>query len=511
MNLPKQIPWEAIKKIALLGTDRSNISLPLQKLLAGLGTDLDQSEDKVFLDGLTQLSLIYRSARKFPASDHIPEKSPIAAQQTPPPMEVAEMLPHILHGDYEAMFQEYLRMLAIRQWTFPPEQLPDFLNECLEQPDLWKSVEDHIGAVAHWLISKNTSWQRLKSIPEEKNWKSKFPVDRLRYYEKLRLHNPENAIGLLEKDWPQLKANTKVDFLNIIAKNTTDAEFDFVERLNVGKSKKVKLALFNIRAQNLNSELVLKVLKAFEEKVFFTIKESKNKTKLIVKLPTTDEAFDWNLIAQHPEFSGGLRANYLAQFVFLLPLEYLSNHLNKTPDEIVPLFLKNEWAQVLLEAIIYKSISTKEQDWLLAIFKNYLDHSDNPAWNKAWIDEIFSALTRESFTTLALYGMAKGFKIIDAETPLVDLLLGYESSWPDEVSFAFFKLTKQWMQKNPRYWEGWYIWQILRKAAFKIDPRKLSVYQKAFNSDPIWGLAETEIENLLETLAFRFKLYKKYP
>ena len=218
-----------------------------------------------------------------------------------------------------------------------------------------------------------------------------------------------------------------------------------------------------------------------------------------------------NLISHHPDFSGGLKANYLAQILSAIPLKSFEDYFKKSPSEIIKSVDKDEWSFPFYEAVITRCIEEKNQNWSQSMFFHYLETAELIPWNETKINDIYKILLEDSFIDLVNTCVALGPKIVDKESPFIDLMIHYPREWPNETTFAFFKLIKKWIQKNPRFWEGWYIWQVLRKAAFRVDPLQLGVMQKAFQSDETWALAEEEINKFLEVLSFRYRLYKPYP
>jgi len=502
--LPQKLPWEKIKRISLLGTDRANLPKDINELLQNLGIDLDQNEDQVLLAGITKLGLAYRAARKHPIEALKKSEEIGTTKSKVPPMEVAQMLPAILKGDYGDMLPEYLACLQIRNWSFPPDQLPDFLNECIERPELWTKVKDHIGPSAYWLIEMNKDWHRLKKTPKEKKWRSKFPADKLQYFRYIRDIDPMSANELLKEQWATFTTDLKASFLNIISEAPTELDYELLDQLKLGKGKKVAMAVFKIQRHNPNSVIHKKANEFLNRNISF-------KKKLKVTLPGLDDAADMDLIVNHPEFSGGLKANYLSQILASISLKELEEYFKKTPSEIIKLIDKNEWSFSFYQAMIIRCIEENNQAWSQAMFFHYQETSELIPWNESRINEIYSILDEDSFIEIMNSCASKGPKVVDKESPFIDLLINYPRDWPNEATFAFFKLIKKWIQKNPRFWEGWYIWQVLQKAAFRIDPMQLGVMQKAFQADETWSLAEDEINKFLEVLSFRYRLYKSYP
>ncbi len=501
--IPSSIPWEKIKRIALLGTDRSNLPAEIRKLLSDLDIDLDQKEDKILLDGLTKLAIAYRAGRKFSKTDLEQMIQPISGQVHPPPI-VAQMLPIILHGNYRDMLSEYLNCLQLRGWTFPPDQLPHFLETCIEEPILWEEVADFIGPTAHKLIELNKDWHALKRETKEKNWKSKFPEDRIKYFRYIRNIDPYSANEILTEEWSSFSAKFKESLLNIISENIQAEDAPFIAQLPIEKSKKVAIAKFKIEAQLTASALSRKA-------TLFLQKNLLIKKKLTVSLPELSDAQEIGLIAKHPEFGGGLKANYLAQIIFSTPLEELEKIFAKSPADIVKLFSKNEWGFSFLEAIILRIKLEKNQKWIAPIFNYYLDSTGLIPWDETYMSDVFKILDEKTFVDLINIVVTRGPKFVTEESPLIELVYNYPKSWPNEATFSFFKLIKGWLKKNPRFWESHFVWEMLQHAGFMVDPIQLGILQKAFESDPIWGLAEDEINKFLEVVSFRYRLYKPYP
>lgn len=488
----EQIDWEEISKMALLGTDRRSFSPKLLQQAKALGIDTEEEPAKLLVNLVLAGNMLLKSSRQLPKAKEanvvLKLESPLKA--CPPYM--AQLLPKIIKENWQEILQEYAIVLADRGWRFPSQFLPSLLDKAAREPAFWQQIKSIILLQAEGLIALNPNWKDLRPGTSAHSQQFSPAVFETERQVSIKLGNER-----LSEAWPALKKVSKLQYLAKLDQKIELADekllLSFWPEKNIAVAQKI-------------FDLILKIPKSktakIRSKYFPKLVGTKNKIELPDLSPTEKE--DLKLLSMHTDFKSGLKANLLTQLLAGTSWSAWGKNLSLTPDKLGPWLKKQEWSAEILKALFH--ICTREQHEALrfGIFKHL---SSLKAEIPEDSQQLFHGMSSAEFQRLSKWSFGQGPSIFDAEGIYISMALQYDSSWPNEITFGFFKLVKTWLRKNPRYWEGWYIWQIIRRIALKADARQAPLLEKAFQQDPVWLLAEEEIGKFMTILKFREKLY----
>ena len=162
--------WEALTKLALLGTERGQLPAEIQSALEQVGVDTSAAPEQQLLDA----AALYHQLRRagFPLL-----KAPQQALQAPSddprkqlPARAAWQLQHIVKGRYRGALTESLSLLERGKWQLPPEQLPTLFTYALKQPLFWQRLRPLIGPRGQWLLQQNPDWHQLAELEPAEEW-----------------------------------------------------------------------------------------------------------------------------------------------------------------------------------------------------------------------------------------------------------------------------------------------------------------------------------------------------
>ena len=488
----EQIDWEEISKMALLGTDRRSFSPELLEQAQALGIDTEEEPAKILIHLVLAGNMLLKSSRQLPRAKKANRPLSLESALQPCPPHMAQLLPRIIKENWEEILQEYAIVLADRGWRFPSQFLPALLNKAAREPAFWQQIKSIILQQAEGLIALNPNWRDLLSTSSSNPQQftpAAFATER---QVDVKLANERLAAA-----WPALKKVSKLQYLAMLGQKIQLADEKLLLSFWPEKNSAVAQKIF---------DLLLTIPKSKTEKIrskyFPKLVGPKNK----IELPdlTSAEKEDLKLIAMHTEFKGGLKANLLTQLLSGTSWSVWEKNLSLTPDKLGRWLKQQEWSAEILTSLFFICEREQNENLRFAIFK-YLTSL------KAEIPEVshqlFQGMSVLEFQKLSKWSFEQGPSIFDAEGIYINMALQYVQSWPNEITFGFFKLVKSWLHKNPRYWEGWYIWQIIRRIALYADARQAPLLERAFQQDTVWLLAEEEIGKFMTILKFREKLY----
>ena len=160
-------------------------------------------------------------------------------------------------------------------------------------------------------------------------------------------------------------------------------------------SRKTAIHLLSlIPNSSFNKRMVLRLKK------LINLKKSGNQYSLEIKLPkgVDDTMILDGIKASAQLYGSGNKASQLAQMIKQLPLSCWNDLLETEITKLLPLIIKNEYAHLLLSAIIDATIHHKNEVYSKLILQEWLSKTNE----KLWQDFDPSTLITVSYTHLTL-------------------------------------------------------------------------------------------------------------
>ncbi len=499
--------WEELVKVALIGTDRSNLSEVTTKQLSGLGIDTSKEATQIILEGATLFSLMEKTG-SFPKpwDKAIPSKAP-AEKGTPCSKKSRNHLKLILRGNYPDLLPEFISHLVKNKKLLPLDLLPELLDESLSDHELWKELQDAIGQRGNWLIHQNPTWQKLSFVPDISLWETGKRDQRLQLLRYLREQNSKDAVSLIQSTWEQDDLQSKAKFVKALQINASKSDEPFLEHCLSNSRKEIRKAAAKVLAGIPDSKLCKRMFDQVVDLIDFRPSSAKKKEKLKIKLP--DELTD-NMIMDGIDpssrwYKGGVKASRLGQMIATIPPQYWEDHFNKTSGEALKLFVKSEWSELSLQAISESTITYKNEAWAEEILLFWLDNFHKARWQHFNPIQLFNVLSPAVFNKIALININKKNSLVDEDEPLSLLLRSVHLPWQPTLSKTFIQIMQKWIAgETSKYWNGWHLRPILKKAALYTEPKLFDQLVKGWSSQaPAWNSWRKEIESFLSVLKFR--------
>ncbi len=506
MDLEKELV-----RIALVGTQRSPLSDECKTGLDNLGLPEAENSEDWILKGAAILSQMNRADFK-PIQLSVNDKveATLLDEKVCSPTSIKHLY-MIVDGAFENALPEFLFNLAKHKKCLPPETLPHLLDLSLTSSELWGQLKKSIGKRGGWLIHQNPDWERLTERTVNTPWDEASNDERLFIFEKTRKKNPTKALEMLRETWSSESVNQKVRFLKVLDKSLKKDAEPFLEELLDARRKEVRRTAVQLLAKLPDSSLSNRMFERM--KGLMTLKKRNHKKeKLEIKLPEKlgNDMIRDGIDPRVQWFKGGVKASRLGQMVALIPPKMWAEHFKMTPEEVVELFVRSDWGELLIQAMVEATFLHKNKEWTRALLSFRISSSDRQRWQSLNVSRLMDDLPDDVFNAVAIKGMKNTEGLLEENSPITQLLKTSASLWQDELTMLVVKNLQDWLAgESSRYWNGWHYRTILKKAAYTCNPL---LHDKLSNNWPeesrIWSSWEREIEEFLSTLFFRKKMIK---
>jgi hypothetical protein len=496
-------------RIALVGTQRSSLSANVRKRLAELGIREEQEETEAILMAAAIWSRMEKAslhATFLTRANAAPDSGQGASACSPKSIKHLYM---IVDGAFEQALPEFLHHLAANDKCLPPEILPDLLEQYLTSPDLWERLKQSLGEREKWLIRQNPHWHRLLDTSPATAWDEAGKDERLRIFTKVRKEQPRQALAMLQATWEEEGINQRVRFLNLLATNLGKDDEEFLEDLLDHRRKEIRKAAARLLAQLPDSRLSQRMFTRLTE-LITSQKRPSQKDKLDIRLP---DRLDDHMIRDGIDprvqwFKGGVKASRLGQMVAMVPPAMWRAHFNNTPKEMIRLFVRSDWGELLLQAAVEATVLHRDMDWAEALLSFRMESSERQRWQGLNVNRLMDDLPDEVFNRVAIKGMRQTEGLLEENSPITYMLKTCACLWEDELTLLVMKNLQDWLAgERSRYWNGWHYRNILKRAAYTCNP---FLHDRLANDWPedskIWSSWERDIEEFLSTLFFRKKM-----
>lgn len=505
--------WEELIKTTLLGTERTEISENLRSFLEACKLPPVTSEEAQLLELLS----IYAPMKKASVEDlklELKKPQKIAREKTCSP-KAARSLNAMLGGIYADALPEFFGLLSQKKMTLPPSSLPGLFEKSLTNPIFWNQVQPVLGNSGEWLLYQNPDWDLLWSSEGEVDWQTASKAKRIRFLTQTRASkNPADVIKKLDSTWSQEDWKTKVDFLKELKNGLSEKDEAFLEKCLKEKRKEVRQQAADLLIKIPESRLST-LLYNFVENSFFL----KNGT-LEVKFPEEIEEQFTPLLdfsnskgtKKKIDLKNGLIANSFGQLFSKIPAEKWEENFERSPAEVLKLFLRSNQKELLIENLVYGLKENHSERWAANLLNLWVAGTHNLNF-KAWkISELVQTISAEAFNKIALLHLGENEALRGEHSILLKFLQASTQDWGDDLARrVLLPLKKHISQLQGFDWSAWHYKEILKIAAYRISPEFSNRLSEGWDSvGSGWEMWQSEIEQFLGCLKFRAEMHKAF-
>ncbi len=501
--------WQELTKIALMGTERSQLSESIKTALQAKGIRLGNDEARMIMEGASYYAMMHKSGMQAKVWDRpIPTPAPKELPENACSPEAIQCLHQIIDGAFPGALNEFIHLLQKHGRHLPAELLPNLLDQCRQSPSLWEKLRDCLGARGAWLVQQNPEWLFLQQSPDPEIWETGTKDQRMALLKSLRLSQPEEGLALLEASWETESLQSRIAFLKIMETGLSSKDESFLEKCLDDRRKEVRQLAASILVKIASAALLERM---YQRTIALFVVSGKKKIKLEVNLPEelSPEMIRDGIDPRNQWYQGGVKASRLGQMLAVIPPLRWEKYFDKSREEVLAIFLKSNWSELFFTAISMAAALHQDSAWMEAILRIWFVQHHQADWQNLDLQMMTSAIPAEVFNKMAIEGLEKDATLVENSAPVSILLKELDHPWEDRLSILFFGNLKAWLKNNPgQYWNAWHFWNILEKAAYQINPFLLPTLQRAFDKDAIWYQAGEEIDKFTRVLKFRLKMAK---
>ena len=500
--------WQNIIKTALIGTQRGKISESDKLALKDIGVKIDTEPAKVVLQAAAVLGQMQRVGKDLPKRQGgLPTASPEETLETCSEKAAYNLALMLSSEEFAPALPEFLRHLEHSNKVLPPESLPQVLNQCLVDEEMWKSVSQAVGERGKWLAKQHPEWKKLVAEPAFQDWEYGTKAERLLLLDYLRKRHPKKALELIESTWSEDSFQDRQYYLDTLHTNLSETDEEFLESCLDDSRQEIRqvaaLLLSKIENSDLNNRLFQEALSFIELKT-----RTFQKPKLVITIPDTFKN-EWKRDGIHEKlhlFLFGQKANWLGQIIHKIPPQKWDSYFKTSPEETLGIFLRSDWSELLLQSLINATSQHNNSLWAEAILTFWIKKRNKNNFQNVNIQPIFKAVSKPLFNKICLLELKSMKGYIDDSEDLMQFLMaqGERYTWEDDLAKAFYSNLVNWLSGETRSWHGWHYRTIMKKMVFNIRPQlhREFVQSIPMNSQ-VWSNWQKDFEAFFTILQFR--------
>ncbi|MCB0520463.1 MAG: hypothetical protein H6577_16865 [Lewinellaceae bacterium] len=494
------MPWQELVKTALLGTEHSSLSEQTQQALRVQGIDVSKEAPLALLEGVA----LYGQMRKagFQLENYTGEL-PKAVEPVGEKIcshKSSHHLHLILSGEYGEVLPEFIEHLLKNGKYLPPEHLPVLLR----RPDArnwWEKLQPALSAGGRWLLAQHPDWGKWLEVSPKIDWGTGAREERLSLFRHLRKSSPATALNLLQSTWGEEGYRDKTAFLAEMEIGLSGQDEPFLECCLDDKRKEVRQVAARLLAKMVGSHLSKRMFRRATDILDWKA------GKLTVNIPEEpdDEAIRDGIQKIHADWKGGAKAAYLGQLVAALEPDVWSVFFEKQLPDIMGMFVRSDWAGILVKAITEAALFHNNQKWLDGICAYWLETAASPHWDFQGINDLAKQVSPAAFNQISLRILKENNQLPAVSAPVFSLFQYNKAHWDDELGNLILSRFKNWVSTAKRQdWESLHYKEFLKMVALRSSPVLFDVYQKGWNTEShLWAAWEKPVEEMLNTLLFR--------
>ncbi len=372
-------PWTPLLPLAMVGTDRQASALPLWpgqvgQLVAQVAGDDQSAADRVLRTAAVLATCGLAGAQGSAWTAPLPTG---AADDALPALQDGAVLTAVswaLHEGPARLHHEVCLVLARAQLRLPPVLLPQALDLGRRSLALRPLLAPVIGERGLWLAEQQESWRYAAGVATEAwddtRWSEGSFEQRHEFLARERASNPSAARERLTQALDELPAKERADLLAVLADGLGPDDEPLLDSLRADRSREVRQAA---------CALLLRLPKAAhigraQARIEALLKQERVllRQRWVIDAPSAVGS-DWkadNLDPFRPKHESlGERAWWLYQLVRQVPLNWWTQHLGKTPAELLHWADDSDWTEALLRAWRDVLLAAPEQAWCEALLE----------------------------------------------------------------------------------------------------------------------------------------------
>ncbi len=495
--------WSAISKIALLGTNRTQLSKNLKEQLAKYPIDNFSDDTNTILTAAAILTPLRKAG--FPLKKAIQEKElPIQKKENYCSEHSIRHLQAILRLAYDQSLVEFLKHAQQQQKILPPEILPFLFDECIKNKTLWNIIRPIIGSRGNWLIRQNEAWESLIIEAKPEDWVIYSKTQQLGMLHFLRATDPSLGLTILKDNWESIPIKNRPAYLKQLEQHLSLADEEFLEKCLDNKRKEARMVAQELLRSLEDSAFEKRMETRFQNWVQFK-KSEKSKFVFLKKdaLYDSDKRDGFLPLMKWRKQQGQIGQLYY--LMSCLSPKQLEKILDLSPHEIIQVMTRSDNAVVFIQAAIDSTARFGNEKWASKLFEFWQANQFKARWKDLDVKKLIHQCSNNVFNKIAIQCFHNNPNLLDESNLTLQLLKNEKQAWSVDLGLLFIKKWAEWIQSHKAgYWEAAQYKFLLKNMAYRAHP---DTYLKIRNILPPsavqWTGWEEDYTRLLKILRFR--------
>jgi hypothetical protein len=211
------------------------------------------------------------------------------------------------------------------------------------------------------------------------------------------------------------------------------------------------------------------------------------------------------ILSIDPAWKVGAKGGYLGQVFSKIPPSRWELHFEAEPLEILQLFNKTDWSEVVLQAFAMAAIFHEDEKWIDSLLAYWVENENAPLWKEPVGAQILATASPETVNQLSLKYLSAQKGLPDEESPVFQLLLANDAPWENDLTKLIISRLQEWVANTKVMdWNALHYKLFLDMAALRCSPFLFTFLEKGWRTTaPLWYNWEKLVTEMLNTVLFR--------
>jgi hypothetical protein len=342
-----------------------------------------------------------------------------------------------------SVLEEWLQAVSAAGWSLPHRWLPELLDLSYQKEDIRPLVAPLLGARGRWLALQHPTWKVLfvpRVLSEQEEWwqtgtrKSRQTLLRL-----LRAEDPARARQLVASTWDQDAYSDRAVFLSTLSIGLGADDEPFLEQALDDRRKQVRVVAADLLARLPASALSARMRERLSPLLALETGLLK-RGQLKVALPEDcSKAMARDGVAKKAPAGLDEGAWWLFQMLAVVPPRVWSQSWGRTPEELVTIANKTEYASVLLEGWGRAAARHGDGTWAEALLRLWVDEPWAALPGRKFadrLDALVHVIPRDRLESWLVTLLRVHRRSLDAHHALLTLLQHHRRPWGEGLTRA---------------------------------------------------------------------------
>lgn len=420
----------------------------------------------------------------------------------------AHIMFQVIHTQSSRLISEALELLVQSKALLPAEYLPAIMEIAYELGIDEKLLNQACGRRLRWLAALREDWQVY--LPAKiAHWQTGNHKQRLGWFQRQRKNDLSTSHQLWEEILDSASSTELIDFVKALKEGLSEADEKKLEPLLDHRRKEVRTTAFSLLSRIPHTELVNRMQVRAVQHLFL------EKDSIRIELPDLKEGWERDGFTDFSYAASGLgkKAGYFCHMLACMPPDFWVKKYNIKPKAWIERIFASEWSTALFLALTIASVRHRQKEWAFVLLDSLFQQKqllDVVKPNiRVELVEMVEAEKREQLYLKAL-GQTDRF-----DMPYIDfsLLIDHDTSLSEAVALAFYqKLKRTVIRRAEKVDQRFrYLLYELPNVALRTP---IALYPQIASLFPIEALGDGAyrhyLEEMLQTLDFRYKMYKTF-